>query len=110
MRNKIEGVLTAIVTPLTLKVPLICPVWRARLHASWMPERHFLRGTNGEFFVLNEEEKVSVTRTCVETVAGRAPVVAHIGRSLPEKPCVWGNGLLHWAWMPCRSLPPGLYR
>ncbi|MDT1872596.1 dihydrodipicolinate synthase family protein, partial [Acinetobacter baumannii] len=39
----------------------------------------FCGGTNGEFFVLNEEEKIAVARTCVEEAAGRAPVVAHIG-------------------------------
>lgn len=39
----------------------------------------FCGGTNGEFFVLNEEEKIAIARTCVEEAAGRAPVVAHIG-------------------------------
>lgn len=39
----------------------------------------FCGGTNGEFFVLNEQEKLSVTQTRVDEVAGRAPVVAHIG-------------------------------
>ncbi|VTP68023.1 Dihydrodipicolinate synthase [Leclercia adecarboxylata] len=29
--------------------------------------------------MLTEKEKVAVARTCVEEVAGRAPVVAHIG-------------------------------
>lgn len=29
--------------------------------------------------MLNEQEKLSVTQTCVDEVAGRAPVVAHIG-------------------------------
>ncbi len=29
--------------------------------------------------MLSEEEKIAVTRHCVETVAGRAPVVAHAG-------------------------------
>ncbi|HCW97271.1 MAG TPA: dihydrodipicolinate synthase family protein, partial [Pantoea sp.] len=39
----------------------------------------FCGGTNGEFFVLNEQEKIAVTETCVDEVNGRAPVVAHIG-------------------------------
>jgi hypothetical protein len=42
MRNKIEGVLTAIVTPLTLKAPLICPAGR-QVNASWPPATVFLR-------------------------------------------------------------------
>lgn len=80
MRNKIEGVLTAIVTPFdaegVLNLPGLARQVTRQLDAG---NGIFCGGTNGEFFVLNEEEKVSVTRTCVETVAGRAPVVAHIG-------------------------------
>ena len=80
MRKKIEGVLTAIVTPFdaegALNLPGLARQVTRQLDAG---NGIFCGGTNGEFFVLNEEEKVSVTRTCVETVAGRAPVVAHIG-------------------------------
>lgn len=80
MRNKIEGVLTAIVTPFdaegALNLPGLVRQVTRQLDAG---NGIFCGGTNGEFFVLNEEEKVAVTRTCVETVAGRAPVVAHIG-------------------------------
>ena len=80
MRNKIEGVLTAIVTPFdaegALNLPGLARQVTRQLDAG---NGIFCGGTNGEFFVLNEEEKVAVTRTCVETVAGRAPVVAHIG-------------------------------
>ncbi|MGK3191107.1 dihydrodipicolinate synthase family protein [Enterobacter soli] len=80
MRNKIEGVLTAIVTPFdaegALNLPGLARQVTRQLDAG---NGIFCGGTNGEFLVLNEEEKVSVTRTCVETVAGRAPVVAHIG-------------------------------
>ncbi|HDR2751867.1 TPA: dihydrodipicolinate synthase family protein [Enterobacter asburiae] len=80
MRNKIEGVLTAIVTPFdaegALNLPGLARQVTRQLDAG---NGIFCGGTNGEFFVLNEEEKVAVTRTGVETVAGRAPVVAHIG-------------------------------
>ena len=80
MRKKIEGVLTAIVTPFdaegALNLPGLARQVTRQLDAG---NGIFCGGTNGEFFVLNEEEQVSVTRTCVETVAGRAPVVAHIG-------------------------------
>lgn len=80
MRNKIEGVLTAIVTPFdaegALNLPGLARQVTRQLDAG---NGIFCGGTNGEFFVLNEEEKVAVTRTCMETVSGRAPVVAHIG-------------------------------
>jgi 4-hydroxy-tetrahydrodipicolinate synthase len=86
MRNKIEGVLTAIVTPFdaegALNLPGLARQVTRQLDAG---NGIFCGGTNGEFFVLNEEEKVAVTRTCVENVAGRAPVVAHIGEISPRE-------------------------
>ncbi|HFZ8995627.1 TPA: dihydrodipicolinate synthase family protein [Citrobacter freundii] len=80
MGQKIEGVLTAIVTtfdqdgawhPQAMKLQI-----RRQLAAG---NGIFCGGTNGEFFVLNEQEKLAVTETCVNEVAGKAPVVAHIG-------------------------------
>lgn len=80
MGQKIEGVLTAIVTtfdhdgayqPEAMKLQI-----RRQLAAG---NGIFCGGTNGEFFVLNEQEKLTVTETCVNEVAGKAPVVAHIG-------------------------------
>lgn len=80
MRNKIEGVLTAIVTPFTEDGALYLPGLKRQIQRQLAAGNGiFCGGTNGEFFVLTEEEKVAVTRTCVEEVAGRAPVVAHIG-------------------------------
>ncbi|WP_285129668.1 dihydrodipicolinate synthase family protein [Leclercia adecarboxylata] len=80
MRNKIEGVLTAIVTPFTEDGALYLPGLKRQIQRQLAAGNGiFCGGTNGEFFVLTEEEKVAVARTCVEEVAGRAPVVAHIG-------------------------------
>ena len=39
----------------------------------------FCAGTNGEFYALSFDEKLAVAETCVEAVAGKAPVLAHIG-------------------------------
>lgn len=80
MRNNIKGVLTAIVTPFDAEGKLNLPgLTRQIARQLDAGNGIFCGGTNGEFFVLNEAEKIAVTRTCVETVAGRAPVVAHIG-------------------------------
>lgn len=80
MRNNIKGVLTAIVTPFNAEGELNLPgLTRQVARQLDAGNGIFCGGTNGEFFVLNEAEKIAVTRTCVETVAGRAPVVAHIG-------------------------------
>ena len=80
MRRAISGVLTAIVTPFTAEGALNLPALRQQVQRQLAAGNGiFCGGTNGEFFVLNEEEKIAVTRTCVEEVAGRANVVAHIG-------------------------------
>ena len=80
MRNNIRGVLTAVVTPFNMEGALNLSGLKRQIDRQLSAGNGiFCGGTNGEFFVLNEEEKIAVTRTCVETVAGRAPVVAHIG-------------------------------
>lgn len=80
MSNSIVGVLTAIVTPFsadgTLNILALKQQVQRQLAAG---NGIFCGGTNGEFFVLNEVEKVAVAKACVEEVAGLAPVVAHIG-------------------------------
>ncbi len=80
MRKAISGVLTAIVTPFTAEGALNLPALRQQVQRQLAAGNGiFCGGTNGEFFVLNEEEKIAIARTCVEEAAGRAPVVAHIG-------------------------------
>ncbi|WP_312123334.1 dihydrodipicolinate synthase family protein [Pantoea vagans] len=80
MNKKINGVLTAIVTTFD-REGAFDPVKqreqvRRQINAG---NGIFCGGTNGEFFVLNEQEKIAVTTTCVDEVDGQAPVVAHIG-------------------------------
>ncbi|HGN9372913.1 TPA: dihydrodipicolinate synthase family protein [Citrobacter pasteurii] len=80
MSSKIRGVLTAIVTPFDHDGGLNLNELRNQVNRQLTAGNGiFCGGTNGEFFVLNEDEKIAVTRTCVEEVAGRAHVVAHIG-------------------------------
>lgn len=80
MTTQIKGVLTAIVTPFDAS-GAVCPQrLRAQVRRQTKYENGiFCNGTNGEFFVLTMEEKLLVTKTCVEEVAGKVPVVAHIG-------------------------------
>ncbi|MCB1775903.1 MAG: dihydrodipicolinate synthase family protein [Candidatus Competibacteraceae bacterium] len=80
MNKKIRGVLAAIVTPFGPNGE-VCPqrlrrqVQRQLKHGNGV----FCNGTNGEFFVLSTKEKLTVTEICMDEVAGKAPVVAHIG-------------------------------
>lgn len=80
MSKKIAGVLTAIVTPFDNDGAFNAAALRRQINRQLDAGNGiFCGGTNGEFFVLNEQEKVAVTATCVDEVAGRANVVAHIG-------------------------------
>ena len=80
MSKKIEGVLTAIVTPFDEEGGLNVQSRKEQVNRQLAAGNGiFCGGTNGEFFVLNEQEKITVTAACVEEVAGRANVVAHIG-------------------------------
>lgn len=91
MRRAISGVLTAIVTPFTTEA-LNLPALRQQVQRQIAAGNGiFCGGTNGEFFVLNEEEKIAVARTCVEAAAGRAPVVAHIGEVSTRETCRLGQ-------------------
>jgi len=80
MSNKIQGVLTAIVTPFDTDGKLNLNELKNQVHRQLDAGNGiFCGGTNGEFFVLNEQEKIAVTEACVKEVAGQANVVAHIG-------------------------------
>lgn len=80
MRKKIEGVLTAVVTPFDANDAVSYDELKRQVNRQILAGNGiFCGGTNGEFFVLNEQEKVNVTLACIEAAAGRAPVVAHIG-------------------------------
>lgn len=80
MNKKINGVLTAIVTTFDREGAFDPVRQREQVRRQINAENGiFCGGTNGEFFVLNEQEKIAVTTTCVDEVNGRAPVVAHIG-------------------------------
>ncbi|WP_312836948.1 dihydrodipicolinate synthase family protein [Pantoea sp.] len=80
MTKKINGVLTAIVTAFDRDGAFNPAAQRAQVKRQLDAGNGiFCGGTNGEFFVLNEQEKLAVTETCVDEVNGRAPVVAHVG-------------------------------
>lgn len=80
MSKKITGVLTAIVTPFDAEGAYAEAAMRRQIQRQLDAGNGiFCGGTNGEFFVLNEQEKLAVTATCVDEVAGKAHVVAHVG-------------------------------
>ena len=80
MSKRITGVLTAIVTPFDGQGEFNPTALRSQIQRQMQYGNGiFCNGTNGEFFVLHTDEKVAVTETCVDEVAGKVPVVGHIG-------------------------------
>jgi len=80
MSKTIRGVLTAIVTPFDHSGEVSPQLLRRQVQRQMQYDNGiFCNGTNGEFFVLDMAEKLRVTETCVDEVAGKVPVVAHIG-------------------------------
>lgn len=80
MTKKIEGVLTAVVTTFDDNGDFCAKRMRKQVQRQLNNGNSiFCNGTNGEFFVLSCKEKIAVTETCVDEVAGHAPVMAHIG-------------------------------
>ena len=97
MPKTIEGVLTAIVTPFTATGSLNIPALKVQVNRQLEAGNAiFCGGTNGEFFVLNEQEKLSVTQTCVDEVAGRRSWHT-LARSLRAKRFVWVSRLKNLA-------------
>ena len=80
MNTSIQGVLTAIVTPFDPAGAVSTDRLRHQVRRQIKYGNGiFCNGTNGEFFVLTKGEKLLVTETCVDEVAGKVPMVAHIG-------------------------------
>lgn len=80
MTKSIQGVLTAIVTPFDPAGAVCIDRLRRQVQRQMKYGNGiFCNGTNGEFFVLSMGEKLLVTETCVHEVAGKVPMVAHIG-------------------------------
>lgn len=78
--KKITGVYTAIVTPFDPSGALAVSVLRQQVKRQIAAGNNiFCNGTNGEFFVLSNQEKLSVTAACVEEANGAAGVMAHVG-------------------------------
>ena len=81
MQNKLQGIISPIVTPMYNDekvnyeelVNQVNRVIENGVHGI------FAFGTNGEGYILSEEEKVQIMETVVDTVAGRVPVYASTG-------------------------------
>ena len=78
---EIKGIITAMVTPFHDDESL--DIDSAKKMAEWLIQKGvnglFIAGTNGEFHLLSDDEKVELTKAVVETAKGRVPVIAGAG-------------------------------
>lgn len=76
-----RGIIPALVTPFTADQKLDEQALRDLIESLVQAGVHglFVLGTNGEFFVLAEAEKLKIARITVDAAAGRVPVVVGTG-------------------------------
>ncbi len=81
MRKPMAGVVPAVVTPFREDERVDYTAWQRILEMLIASRVHglFILGGQGEFFALEEEERVVATRFCVQTAARRVPVYANVG-------------------------------
>lgn len=78
---EIKGIITAMVTPFREDESIDLDA--AKSMANWLIEKGvnglFIAGTNGEFHLLTDDERVSLTKAVKEAAKGRVPVIAGAG-------------------------------
>lgn len=77
-RKELKGIITAMVTPFDEHQEL--DLEAAKNMARWLVDKGvhglFIAGTNGEFHLLSNDEKVALTEAVVEEVNGEVPVIS----------------------------------
>ena len=93
-RKILEGVLTAIVTPVDAQDQFSEAAFREQIERQISAGNGiFCGGTNGEFFALTDNEKRRVAEVAVEQIAGRVPVVGHVGENSTAECVRAGRGI-----------------
>lgn len=81
MPHAIRGILPAVVTPFREDERIDYTAWQRIIERLIEAGVHglFVIGGQGEFFALEDEERVVAARFCVQTVARRVPVYVNVG-------------------------------
>lgn len=94
MNKAISGPYVAIVTPFHPDGSLNEEALREQVERQIsFGNNIFCNGTNGEFFVLSDEEKRHVTSICIEQAKSRVSVVSHIGELTLEQTIAHGKAV-----------------
>ncbi|MGM7721778.1 4-hydroxy-tetrahydrodipicolinate synthase [Metabacillus sp. Hm71] len=84
---ELKGIIPAMLTPLTLEQKVNESVTRQLTNHLLDSGVHglFILGTNGEFHLLNTEEKLEIARIVIKEVNGRVPVIIGTGGNSTEE-------------------------
>jgi 4-hydroxy-tetrahydrodipicolinate synthase len=84
---ELKGIIPAMLTPLTMEQKINESVTRQLTNHLLDSGVHglFILGTNGEFHLLNTEEKLEVARIVIEEANGRVPVIVGTGGNSTEE-------------------------
>ncbi|MCM3213839.1 4-hydroxy-tetrahydrodipicolinate synthase [Niallia taxi] len=84
---QLKGIIPAMLTPLTTEQKVNESVTRQLTNHLLDSGVHglFILGTNGEFHLLNTEEKLGFARTVIEETKGRVPVIVGTGGNSTEE-------------------------
>ncbi|MEH7483280.1 4-hydroxy-tetrahydrodipicolinate synthase [Neobacillus drentensis] len=84
---ELKGIIPAMLTPLTVEQKVNEAVTRQLTNHLIDSGVHgiFILGTNGEFHLLNTEEKLEIARIVIEEVNGRVPVMVGTGGNSTEE-------------------------
>ncbi|NBK21079.1 MAG: N-acetylneuraminate lyase [Spirochaetia bacterium] len=79
--NKLHGIFSALVTPMTSLEVIDYNIIRelVEYQISLGVEGFYCCGSSGEALLLSLEERIAIVDTVVKAVAGRVPVIAHVG-------------------------------
>lgn len=92
--TRITGPFVAIVTPFDKDEAMDAAALRRQVaRQAAAGNGVFCAGTNGEFYALSFEEKVSVAQICVEAAEGKVPVLAHIGEISTHQTIALGKAI-----------------
>jgi 4-hydroxy-tetrahydrodipicolinate synthase len=76
-----HGIVPALVTPFHADERIDCGAWQKLIDRMIAAGAHgvFTGGSSGEFYALDDEERLVTLRFCVQAVAGRVPLYANVG-------------------------------
>ena len=110
--DRIEGVMPALMTPYTSGGAVNVDMVRTLVahHLEEGAGGFFVCGSTGEGLLLTPDERRLVARTVIETVAGQAPVIVHVGAVSTNEAVLFAKDAKNAGASAVSSVPPIYYK